>query len=136
MSVLQVVGNPGMVNTGHRQLCPSTLRVKNRMRGTLTNHCVHHPWIILSGKYRRDSYMRELYHRVRKPRTVNAFIQLTLSGEYSRDSYMQELYRRVRTPQTVSVFIQLILSGEYRRDSYMQELYPRVRKPLTINAFI
>ena len=71
----------------------------------LTDHCVHHPWIILSGKYRRDSYMQELYRRVRTPQTVSVFIQLILSGEYRRDSYMQELYPRVRKPLTINAFI-------------------------------
>ena len=62
--------------------------------------------------------MQELYRRVRKPRTVNALIQLIPSGEYRRDSYMQELYHKVHKPRAVNAFIQLILSGEYRRDSY------------------
>ena len=67
----------------------------------LTDHCVHHPWIILSGKYHRDSYMQELYSRVRTPQTVSMFIQLILSGEYRRESYMQVLYPRVRKPLTI-----------------------------------
>ena len=110
---------------------PATMR----MRGTVTNHCIHHPWIILSGKYHRDSYMQELYRKVRKPWTVTVFIQVILSGKYRRDSYMQELCRRVRKPRTVTVFIiQVILSGKYRKESYMQELYWRVRKQRTVTS--
>ena len=38
--------------------------------------------LILSGEYRRDSYMQELYRRVRKQRTVTS--KVSMQQQYSR----------------------------------------------------
>ena len=56
------------------------------MRGTVTNHCVHHPWIKMSGKIHRDSSFQELYYRVCKPQTeTESNVTVILSGENRRD---------------------------------------------------
>ena len=64
-----------------------------RMRGMVTNHCVHHPWIKMSGKICRDSSFQELYYRVRKPRTeTESNVMVILAGENRRDSDKPERY--------------------------------------------
>ena len=68
MSILEV-GNPRKIETGHRQLCPST-KGKERMRGTVTTNSVHHPKV-LSGPCGRDSTQLEPYRRVHNQRTVD-----------------------------------------------------------------